>query len=166
MRVDIQPEAVIDEYRRLYPRLSASDLLFKITTASRSWRGAIIEAEERAKSGFPAYAYQLDWATPKDGGKFGAPHASDIQLVFDNIAKPGATAIGDEAQKMADQMSETFIAFAKTGNPNNKQIPLWKPYTMARRQTMVFNVPSRLEDDPRGAERKIFAKVPYVQPGT
>ena len=166
MRVDIQPEAVIAEYRKLYPRLSPSDLLFKITTASRSWRGAIIEAEERAKSGFPAYVYQLDWATPKDGGKFGAPHASDIQLVFDNIAKPGATAIGDGAQKMADQMSETFIAFAKTGNPNNKQIPLWKPYTMARRQTMVFNVPSKLEDDPRGAERKIFAKVPYVQPGT
>ncbi len=94
MRVDIQPEVVIAEYRRLYPALSPSDVLFKATTASRSWRGAIIEAEERAKSGSPAYAYQLDWATPKDGGKFGAPHASDIQLVFDNIDKPGATAVG------------------------------------------------------------------------
>src|SRR6185369_14801528 len=115
MRVDIQPEYVIAEYRKLYPNLSASDLLFKITTASRSWRGAIIEAEERAKSGSPAYAYQLDWATPKNDGKFGAPHASDIQLVFDNIDKPGATAIGLQAQQIADIMSETFIAFARTG---------------------------------------------------
>lgn len=166
MRVDIQPEYVIEKYRKLYPLLSASDLFFKITTASRSWRGAIIEAEERAKSGSPAYAYQLDWATPKDGGKFGAPHASDIQLVFDNIDKPGATATGPDAQKMADIMSETFIAFARTGNPNNKLIPEWKKYSLAKRETMVFNVPPHLENDPRGEERKIFAKVPFIQAGS
>jgi para-nitrobenzyl esterase len=166
MRVDIQPEVVIAEYRRLYPHYSASDVFFAATTAGRSWRGAIIEAEERAKSGSPAYAYQLDWATPKNEGKFGAPHASDIQLVFDNIAKPGATAMGPKAQPMADQMSETFIAFARTGNPNNRLIPRWEPYTLPRRQTMVFDVPSHSEDDPRGAERRLFAKVPFIQAGT
>jgi para-nitrobenzyl esterase len=126
----------------------------------------VIEAEERAKSGSPAYVYQLDWASPRDGGKFGAPHASDIQLVFDNIDKPGATATGPQAQPMADQMSETFIGFARAGSPNNKLIPRWELYALPRRQTMIFNVPSRMEDDPRGAERRLFAKVPYVQPGT
>jgi len=166
MRVDIQPEIVIAEYRRLYPKYSASDVLFAATTAGRSWRGAVIEAEERARSGAPAYVYQLDWVSPKDGGKLGAPHASDIQLVFDNVDKPGATAIGPQAQPMADQMSETFISFARSGNPNNKQIPDWKKYSLARRGTMVFDVPSHIEDDPRGAERRLFAKVPYVQPGT
>lgn len=166
MRVDILPELVVTEYRRLYPRYSPSDVFFAATTAGRSWRGAIIEAEERAKSGAPAYAYQLDWATPREGGKFGAPHASDIQLVFDNINKPGATAMGPTAQPMADQMSETFIAFARAGDPNNRLIPRWERYTLPRRQTMIFNVPSHLEDDPRGAERRLFAKVPYVQPGT
>jgi para-nitrobenzyl esterase len=166
MRVDIDPEHVINEYRKLYPGLNASELFFRITTASRSWRGAIIEAEERAKSGSPAYAYQLDWASPREDGKFGAPHASDIQLVFDNIGKPGATAIGPHAQQMADIMSETFIAFAKTGNPNNKLIPQWKKYTMMNRETMVFDVPTHLENDPRGGERKIFEKVPYIQAGS
>jgi para-nitrobenzyl esterase len=166
MRVDIQPQAVIAEYRRLYPRYSPSEVFFAATTAGRSWRGAVIEAEERAKSGFPAYVYQLDWASPRDGGKFGAPHASDIQLVFDNIDKPGATATGPQAQPMADQMSETFIGFARAGSPNNKLIPRWELYALPRRQTMIFNVPSRMEDDPRGAERRLFAKVPYVQPGT
>jgi para-nitrobenzyl esterase len=166
MRVDIQPEVVVAKYRRLYPRYSPTEVFFAATTAGRSWRGAVIEAEERAKSGAPAFAYQLDWATPKDGGKFGAPHASDIQLVFDNIDKPGATAIGPKAQSMADEMSETFIAFARTGNPNNRQIPRWEPFTLPRRRTMVFDTPSHLEDDPRGAERRLFAKVPYVQPGT
>jgi para-nitrobenzyl esterase len=126
----------------------------------------VIEAEERAKSGSMAYVYQLNWATPKDGGKFGAPHASDIQLVFDNIDKPGATAIGPTAQQMADQMSETFIAFARTGNPNKKLIPRWSPYTLERRETLIFDAPSRMENDPRGAERRLFAKVPFIQAGT
>jgi len=166
MRVDIQPEAVIAAYRKLYPSLSPSDLFFRITTASRSWRGAIIEAEERARAGSPAFVYQLDWATPKDGGKFGAPHASDIQLVFDNIAKPGATATGPQAQTMADMMSEAFIAFARRGVPAARQLPRWEPYDLKRRQTMIFDVPPRLEDDPRGAERRLFAKVPFVQAGT
>ena len=166
MRVDIQPETVVAEYRRLYPRYTPTEVFFAATTAGRSWRGAVIEAEERAKSGSPAYAYQLDWATPRDGGKFGARHADDIQLVFDNTRKPGANAEGPNAQKMADQMSETFIHFARTGDPNNRAIPRWEHYTLPRRRTMVFDVPSHAEDDPRGAERKLFAKVPYVQPGT
>ena len=166
MRVDIKPEEVIEKYRRLYPTLTASDLLFKITTASRSWRGAIIEAEERSRAGFPAFAYQLDWKSMRDGEKFGAPHASDIQQVFDNIDKPGATAQGPTSQRMADIMSDTFIGFARRGDPNNRRLPRWKPYTIARRETMVFDVPPRLENDPRGEERKIFEKVPYIQPGT
>ncbi|MFN3582653.1 carboxylesterase/lipase family protein [Phenylobacterium sp.] len=166
LRVDVLPEAVVAEYRRLYPHYSPSDVLFAATTAARSWRGALIELKARARAGHPTWAYQLDWTTPKDGGKFGAPHASDIQFVFDNVRQPGATAIGPEAQVMADQMSEAFLAFARTGDPNCAAVPRWAPYSLPRRPTMVFDVPSRQEDDPRGAERRFFDRVPYVQPGT
>jgi len=31
---------------------------------------------------------------------------------------------------------------------------------------MVFHVRSKIVDDPRGDERRMFARVPYVQPGT
>jgi len=164
MRVDIDAATVIAEYRRLYPAYTPSDVLFAATTAARSWRAAIIEAEERAKAGTPAWAYQFDY--PANGERLRAGHASDIQMVFDNLAKPGATAIGPAGQQMADQMSEAFLAFAKTGDPNCAAIPRWEPYTLARRQTMVFNTPSQLVDDPRGAERRLFEKVPFVQAGT
>jgi para-nitrobenzyl esterase len=166
LRVDADPAAVIAEYRKLYPNYSASQVLFAATTASRSWRAAVIEAELRAEAGAPAFVYQLDWATPRDGGKFGAEHTDDIQLVFDNIDKPGARAEGPQAQPMADQMSEAFIAFARTGDPNAKAIPRWEPYALPRRQTMAFNIPSRLVDDPRGGERRFFAQFPFVQAGT
>lgn len=41
-----------------------------------------------------------------------------------------------------------------------------EPHALARRRTMIFDVPPRMEDDPRGTERRLFAKVPYVQTGT
>jgi para-nitrobenzyl esterase len=104
--------------------------------------------------------------SPKDGGRLGAPHMADIPLVFDNIAQSGSRAEGPTAQPMAERMSEAFIAFARSGDPNSKAIPHWAPYRLPRRETMVFDNRTRMEDDPRGAERRFFAKVPFVQAGT
>jgi para-nitrobenzyl esterase len=167
MRVDISPERVVAEYRRLYPGYSPSDVFFSATTAARSWRAAIVEAELRAEQGSPVYAYQLDWKSPKDGGKWGAPHTLDIPLVFGTLEKQGSiTGTDESAQKMSAQMSDAFITFARTGNPNTPSIPTWTPYTLPRRETLVFDVPSQLVDDPRGAERRLFATVPFIQQGT
>ncbi len=166
MRIDVSPEAVIAAYRKMYPNYSPSDVLFAATTAGRSWRGAVIEAEERAKSGSPAWAYEFAWASPLRNGGKGAGHGSDIAPAFDNIAKLGDRPVGDNPQAVADMMSETFIAFARTGDPNNPRIPRWEKYGLPRRQTMVFDVASKLQDDPRGAEREFFSYIPYIQPGS
>lgn len=167
LRADIAPELVVAEYRRLYPQYSAADVFFSATTAGRSWRAAIVEAELRAAQGAPAFVYELDWKTPRDGGKWGAPHTLDIPLVFDTVRAPGSLSGADAAaQQMADAMSEAFIAFARTGNPNSRAATGWQPYDLPRRQTMVFDIPSRMADDPRGAERRLFAAVPFIQQGT
>jgi para-nitrobenzyl esterase len=79
---------------------------------------------------------------------------------------PQMTGNSPDAQKVADQMSETLLAFARSGNPNNPQIPRWPTSDQARRATMLFDTVARVADDPRGDERRMFAKVPYVQPGT
>lgn len=166
MRVDIDPATVIAAYRRLYPAYGASDVLFAATTAARSWRAAIIEAEARAKARTPAFVYELDWVSPRDGGRLRAPHMADIPLVFDNVSAPGSRAEGPTAQPMADRMSEAFLSFARSGDPNCAAIPRWTPYTLPRRQTLVFDNETRMVDDPRGAERRLFAKVPFIQAGT
>jgi para-nitrobenzyl esterase len=167
MRVDISPEIVVAEYRRLYPHYSPSDVFFAATTASRSWRAAIVEAELRAAQGSPAFVYQLDWPSPLDGGKWGAPHTHDIALVFGTLdAKDSYTGTGPAAQAVSERMMDAFIAFARTGDPNTPAGPRWAPYTLPLRATMVFDVSTRLENDPRGAERQLFAKVPFIQQGT
>jgi para-nitrobenzyl esterase len=167
MRVDIAGSTVVAEYRRLYPRYSPADVFFAATTAGRSWRGAIIEAEARAQQGSPAYAYQLDWGSPQDGGKWGACHTLDIPLMFGTLTAAGSiTGDGDDARGVSATMQQALLAFARSGDPNYSGLPRWQPYSMARRQTMVFDATSRLEDDPRGAERRLFAKVPFIQQGT
>ena len=45
---DLDRGTVIAEYRRMYPHYSPADVFFAATTASRSWRGQVIEAERRA----------------------------------------------------------------------------------------------------------------------
>jgi para-nitrobenzyl esterase len=167
-RIDIDPETVVAAYRKMYPSYSPSDVYFAAATAGRSWKAAIIQAEERARAGAPAYVYQVDWKSPKDGGIWGAPHTIDIGLVFGTLDAKGAiVGNGPDSVAMSNQISDAFIAFAHTGNPNCKAIPAWEPYTLPRRQTMVFNTPSStLRDDPRGAERELFNKVPFTQFGT
>ena len=165
--VDIEPRAVIEFYRKQYPNYTPSQVFFAATTAGRSWRGAVEELEVRAAQGNNTWAYQLDWGSPLDGGKYGAFHTLDIPLVFNNIHQAGSRTGGsDDAQKMARSMSAALLAFAKTGNPNDATIPKWKPYSRAQRETMVFDVPSHLENDPRGAERAFYAQVPFMQRGT
>jgi para-nitrobenzyl esterase len=39
-------------------------------------------------------------------------------------------------------------------------------YDHALRPTMIFDTPSRIENDPRKWERELFARIPYIQPGT
>lgn len=167
MRVDIDPDHVVAQYRRLYPAYSPSEVFFAATTAARSWRGQVIEAEERARAGAPAYAYQLDLPTTIEGGRLRAMHTADIALAFDNLAAPGSPyAVSAARQRVADQMSGAFIALARSGDPNHSGLPAWTPYDLARRSTMVFDLETAMVDDPRGAERRLFEAVPYVQPGT
>jgi len=167
MRVDIDPDHVVATYRRLYPHYSPTDVFFTATTAGRSWRGQVIEAEERARAGAPSWVYQLDLRTSAQGGRLGAPHAADIALAFDNLAAAGSPYAAIPAhQRVADQMSEAFIALARTGDPNTAALPPWPHYELHRRATMVFDVETRVVDDPRGDERRLFEAVPYIQPGT
>jgi para-nitrobenzyl esterase len=167
MRADLKPELVVAEYRRLYPHDSASDVFFAATTASRSWRGAVIELEARSRVAADTYAYQLDWPSPADNGKWGACHGLDIPLVFGTLDAPDSlTGSGADAQSVSRQVGDALLAFARTGNPNHAGLPEWRPYRLEERATMIFDLRSRPMNDPRSEERRLFEKVPFIQQGT
>jgi len=158
---------VIAAYRRWHPQYTPSDVFFAATTDSRSWRGQVIEADRRAAQGRNTYVFQFDWPAPVDGGRWGAHHGLDVPFIFDNAAiTPHMVGEGAEQLVLAARMSDAWIAFARTGNPNVKGLPEWPVFDLERRATMVFDTQIRVVHDPRGDERRLFGQVPYVQPGT
>ena len=161
---------VIARYREWHPAYSPADVFFAATTDSRSWRGQVIEADRRAaqpSGSAPTFVFQFDWPTPIDGGKWGAHHGLDVPFVFDNAAiTPHLVGTGEEQLQLASRMSEAWIAFARTGHPDTPPIPPWPAFDARRRATMIFDRDTRVEEDPRGRERRMFGQVPYVQPGT
>jgi para-nitrobenzyl esterase len=164
--LDMNATHVVRRYREIYPQMSPSDVFFAAATAGRSWPGHLVQAQERAKIGAPAWMYQLDFGSPEDP-RLKAFHGFDIPLAFDNCDKPGAlTGTGPDARAVAAAMSETFIAFARTGDPNNQAIPAWAPYTLDRRPTLIFDLQPRMQDDPRREERLLFSVAPFVKQGT
>ena len=109
----------------------------------------------------------MDLASPDDGGKWGAPHAIDIAHAFDNPGAEGSiTGTGPMARRVSDELSRAFIALARTGDRNHSGLPGWHRHTLPARETMVFGETTRLVNDPRKAERELFAKVPFTQWGT
>lgn len=164
------PDVFVAKYREWYPSYTPTDVYFQITTDMRVWRAEQVAAEKRASNPISAkhtWLYQMDWASPAAHGRYKAPHTMDIPFAFDNVAlAPGM--VGDtpdeqkRAQAMADAVSESYIAFARTGNPNNAHVPHWPNFNLPTRPTMIFDDNVRVEDDPRGRQRALIEAVPYV----
>lgn len=149
---------IIAEYRRLHPEYSPAELFFTASTDAGFLNRSVEIADRKAEqSAAPVYFYMLTWKTPVDDGKWLSPHALDIGMVFDNVAKSESmSGIGPDQQKIADMMSEAWLAFAKSGNPNHAGLPEWPAYTTERRSVMLFDLEPAVVDDPHGEQRKLF----------
>jgi para-nitrobenzyl esterase len=160
LRIDILPEWVVAQYRARFPDWSPMQVFYDATTAGRSWRGQVIEAEARAAAGVPAWVYQLDFSSRTDPRR-GAFHTMDIPLVFGTIGADGSqTGTGADARAASQAMQDAFVTFARSGRA------AWPRYDLKTRATMIFDVLSRVENDSRRWQRELFARVPYIQPGT
>jgi para-nitrobenzyl esterase len=120
------------------------------------WGNSIRLAELKAAQGAPVFMYLLTWETPVARGRLKCPHALEIPLVFDNVEKArNFVGRGEEPQKVADQMSAAWLAFARTGDPNATGLPQWAPYDARRRATMLFDLESRVVEDPYRPLREV-----------
>jgi para-nitrobenzyl esterase len=153
-RLEGDPDRVIAAFRKADPEATPWDLYILIATDHP--RGAYTRELARRKAvqaGAPVFVYRFDWETPEGGGHMRSPHTIEIPFVFNNIkiAGPQISKM-PEAYTLAEKVSASWVAFARTGNPNTPKLAAWPAYTAERRDTMLFNNESRVEQDPdRGA---------------
>jgi para-nitrobenzyl esterase len=149
---------ILAMYRKYYPEKSPYLIQAMMLTDAGFRRSAIRQAELKAAQGKGAiYMYQWEWPTPAFGGRYGAVHGLDVSGSFREARE------GNDAARVADELSSSWVAFARTGDPNNARIPPWATFDAKTRATMIFGTPTQLENDPRSEIRAFWEHMP--QPG-
>jgi para-nitrobenzyl esterase len=157
-------EGQADKLLKIYQetRNTPRDIMDAITTDYTFRIPSIRLAEAQSRHQNNTYMYLFTWQSPFRGGKYGAMHALELGFVFGALL---GTEVGifpkrdAETETLSGAMMDTWIAFARTGNPNNPAIPALSPYAVNKRATVLFDKEISVVDDPYGQERAVWEEL-------
>jgi para-nitrobenzyl esterase len=162
-------DKVISLYRKTRPKESATDLFFAISTAQMYWftstRVADRKAQQRRAS---VYMYQFAYEGTQMAGNppvaIKAGHSMEIPFAFAHPRANSSAEVAAVERALAKQMSQAWVNFARSGNPNHAGLPQWPVYSTStysekKRETMIFDSISKVVEDPHPAERKLWEEL-------
>ena len=153
-------DALLAAYHQAMPQATAADRLIAALTGSNFWIRTVLLAERyAARRSTPVHMYSLDWQSPAHDGRMKAHHAMDLPFVFDNADIPDTTAGAPGAGELAARISDTWVSFARNGNPDNPAIPPWPAYTSQDRATMIFDRDCYIARDPDREARELWTRL-------
>jgi para-nitrobenzyl esterase len=153
---------VYDAYRTNHPSLSTWERYALITSDWPTRLYSVWIAEQKARlQRAPVFMYRTDWQTPVMDGKLMAPHAIDLSIVLDDTAYTTSfDGGGPSVRRLSQQMSGSWVAFARRGDPNIRALPAWPRYEPdAGRATMLYDRECRVVNDPDGADRSALDRI-------
>lgn len=161
---DAAVDRLIDVYRKGRPNISNTDLYLILASDATFRAGVLTEAERKADQGTaPVYMYYFTWKSPVRDGKLRAFHTLEIPFVFDNVDLATAmTGSGQNRYALQDKISSAWVSFARTGNPNHKDMPNWPAFNTKQRATMILDDECRVVNDPNGDERQALRSLLHV----
>lgn len=128
-------EEEVAAYESAYPEKNA-DNANKVDTLIRIPMLKIMSHKAK-QGGSNVYAYVFTWENGSNDGT-GCYHGAEIPYVFDHAQQNQA------AQKFADQISQAWVNFAKTGVPSADGMPAWEAYDNENGATMILDEKSTL----------------------
>jgi para-nitrobenzyl esterase len=118
-----------------------------VTFAISGYKWAGIQGQY---SDSPVYVYNFDRKVPGNGdfAKYGAFHTGEVCYVMNNLKFLNNRPFGETDFALANLMSDYWVNFIKTGNPNGKGLPEWPKYNTTGNLVKVFDAKSETEKLP------------------
>ena len=140
-----------DDYLKVYPAQTDSEAAQSQIASGRDESFGIQDytwARMQSKTGkSPVYVYNFNRKLPANTPEtqFGAFHSGEIVYAYNNLHtlhRPWEPV----DQQLADAMSSYWVNFAKTGNPNGKDLPTWPVYKPTAENVIILDktIQSRL----------------------
>jgi para-nitrobenzyl esterase len=132
-------DAYIAAVKQAYPNDTKPSDLMDVDVMFRP--GAVRQSKEKAAlNAAPVYMYLFTWQSPVLDGKYKAVHCMEIPFAFYNIEKcEEMTGGSKEAIELSKKVSDAWINFARSGNPNHKGLPTWPKFDASKTATMHFD---------------------------
>lgn len=152
-------DQIVQTFQQMHPSATPFEIYSRIS-AMGARLNALTQAERKAaQASAPAYVYWFQWQTPILDGRGRAFHCSELPFVFYNTERCATmTGNGPEALDLAGRVSDAWVSFARTGNPNHPGLPNWPAYTAEKVPTMIFDNKCVAVNDPDAAGRKILSQ--------
>jgi para-nitrobenzyl esterase len=165
---DAEIDALVEEFTRARAAtgqpIAPNDLSFALET-ERDFRAPAMRTAETLAAHQPAtFAYLFTYGSPAMHGWLGACHALEIAFVFGTQGQAETalfTGSGPEADRLSEWLMDSWLAFARTGDPSTEALGRWPGYDARRRPTLVIGTEHAIVDAPYDDERGTVAALLY-----
>jgi para-nitrobenzyl esterase len=150
---------IVAAFKRGHPGALPYELAAVISATTVFRTPAVRQAQLQAANA-PAYLYWFAWKTPVLDGTPLAYHCAELAFAFDNIDRcANSTGGTQQARELAAKVSQAWIQFARSGNPNHSGLPRWPAVSAGTLPTMIFDTRCEVRNDPDAQERAALASV-------
>lgn len=139
------------------------ELLSQLNTDKVWAEPARFTANAFAARKVPAYVYLFSYVSDsvRRFMRYGAAHGSEIPYVFNTLgSRRGVNGITPSDRLVTETLHAYWINFAKTGNPNGKELPYWPAHTLKENQVLEIQSDGKAEGkpDPKKARLDVIEK--------
>ncbi|HEX2533178.1 MAG TPA: carboxylesterase family protein [Chitinophagaceae bacterium] len=108
----------------------------------------------------PVYVYRFTRKVPATGEyvKYGAFHTGEVPYAFNNL-KFVQRSWKPVDEQLAQTMSDYWVNFVKTGNPNGAGLPAWPAYTLLKKEIQFLGETVRSGRIPDEAALEVVGQV-------